>query len=411
MRTIAKSSRLDQVCYDIRGPVLEEARRLEESGARILKLNIGNPAPFGFHAPDDIVRDMIENLREADGYSDSRGLHSARRAVVEYYQGRGVEGIGLSSVYLGNGVSEFISIVMHALLEPSDEVLIPAPDYPLWTASAALAGGKPVHYICDEGADWNPDLADMEKKISPNTKAIVLINPNNPTGALYDTQVLLGIAELARRHGLIVFADEIYDRVLFDGNVHRPFAALAPDIPVISMGGISKASFGAGYRAAWMLISGDCSGISSYLEGIDMLCNMRLCANVPGQYAIQASLGTQECIEEATRPGGRLTVQRDLCHSLLNAIPGVSCVKPKGALYCFPRFDAARFSIVDDKEFIRDFLREKKVLLVQGTGFNWPRPDHARIVFLPDRDSLADALNRLASFLSARESATAQKGT
>jgi alanine-synthesizing transaminase len=403
MKTLAKSSRLDHVCYDIRGPVLDEAKRLEEEGVRILKLNIGNPAPFGFHAPDDIVRDMMENLREADGYSDSRGIHSARRAVVEYYQERGVKDIGVDSVYLGNGVSEFISIVMHALLEPGDEVLIPAPDYPLWTACAALAGGNPVHYPCDEAAQWNPDVASLEKKIGPRTKAIVIINPNNPTGALYDTEVLLRIAELARRHGLLVFADEIYDRVLYDGNVHAPFAALAPDIPVITLNGISKASFGAGYRAAWMLVSGDRAPIKSYIEGIEMLCNMRLCANVPSQFAIQASLGSQECIREATGPGGRLSRQRDACVDMLNSIPGVSCVKPKGALYCFPRFDIERFGIKDDKEFIRDFLREKKVLLVQGTGFNWPRGDHARIVFLPDEATLKDAVGRLGAFLAERD--------
>lgn len=405
MRALAKSSRLDNVCYDIRGPVLDEARRLEEEGVRILKLNIGNPAPFGFHAPDDLVEDMIANLRDADGYSDSRGIHSARRAVLEYYQARGVPDIGLSSVYLGNGVSEFISIALHALLEPGDEVLIPAPDYPLWTACTALAGGNPVHYLCDEGAGWNPDLADMERKITGRTKAIVVINPNNPTGALYDPAVLSGIAELARRNGLLTFSDEIYDRVLYDGNSHRPFAALAPDLPVITLNGISKSSFGAGYRAAWMLISGDTSAIGSYLEGVDMLCNMRLCANVPAQYAIQASLGSEECIRAATAPGGRLAAQRDVCHEMLNAIPGVSCVKPKGALYCFPRFDAKRFRIEDDKLLIRDFLREKRVLLVQGTGFNWPSPDHARIVFLPDEATLRDALTRLGDFLRAREGA------
>lgn len=405
MKAINKSSRLDNVCYDIRGPVLDEAKRLEEEGVRILKLNIGNPAPFGFHPPDDLVRDMIDNLREADGYSDSRGIHSARRAVVEYYQAKGVPGIGLSSVYLGNGVSEFISIVMHALCEPGDEILIPAPDYPLWTASAALAGGTPVHYLCDEGSGWNPDLADIERKIGARTKAIVVINPNNPTGALYDDGVLKGIAELARRRGILVFSDEIYDRVLYDGNVHRPFASIAPDIPVITLNGISKASFGAGYRAAWMLISGDTSGIKSYLEGVDMLSNMRLCANVPAQYAVQASLGSDECIRAATAPTGRLSLQRDICHEMLNAIPGVSCVKPKGALYCFPRFDSRKFRITDDQALIRDFLREQRVLLVQGTGFNWPQPDHARIVFLPDQATLRDALGRLGKFLSDRASA------
>jgi alanine-synthesizing transaminase len=399
VRTFEKSKRLDSVCYDIRGPVMDEAKRLEEAGERILKLNIGNPAPFGFHAPEDVVRDMRENLANADGYSDSRGIYPARRAVVEYYQGKGVKDIGPERVYIGNGVSEFISICLQALLDPGDEVLIPSPDYPLWTASAALAAGRPVHYRCDEGADWNPDVNDILSKVTPRTKAIVVINPNNPTGALYETSCLERIARIARERGLILFSDEIYDRVLYDGASHVPMAALAPDQPVITFNGISKASFGAGYRAGWMLVSGDLAPLRPYLEGVDMLCNMRLCSNVPAQYAIQPSLGSESCITAATRPGGRLAVQRDLCWEMLNAIPGVSCVKPRGALYCFPRFDPATFGIVDDKEFVRDFLREKKVLLVQGTGFNWPEPDHARIVFLPERDTLKDALERLASFL------------
>ncbi len=402
MRRIGKSSRLDGVCYDIRGPVMDEARRLEEAGTPILKLNIGNPAPFGFHAPEGLRADMADALAASDGYSDSRGVARARIAVADYYAAKGIADAKPERIFLGNGVSEFISICMQALLDPGDEVLIPAPDYPLWTASVALSGGVPVHYRCDESAGWNPDVADMEAKAGPNTKAVVVINPNNPTGALYSEDRLRAIAELASRKGLIVFSDEIYDRVLYDGNVHVPFASVAGSHPVFTLNGISKASFSAGYRAAWMLATGDLDPISSYVEGLEMLSNMRLCSNVPAQHAIPASLADSAPIRAATASGGRLAVQRDACWEALNAMPGVSCVKPRGAMYCFPKFDRAMYRIDDDKEFVRGFLREKRVLLVQGTGFNWPEPDHARIVFLPERAVLDEALDRLASYLADR---------
>jgi alanine-synthesizing transaminase len=404
MRRIEKSRRLDGVCYDIRGPVMDEARRLEEGGAAILKLNIGNPAPFGFHAPEALRADMAAALSSSDGYSDSRGFADARKSVADYYLAKGVRGIGPERVFLGNGVSEFISICMQALLDPGDEVLIPAPDYPLWTASVALSGGKPVHYRCDEAAGWNPDVADMEAKAGPRAKAIVVINPNNPTGALYGEERLAQIADLAARKGIIVFADEIYDRVLYDGASHVPFASIAGNHPVFTLNGISKSSFAAGYRGAWMLASGDMGPLSSYVEGIEMLCNMRLCSNVPAQHAIPASLADSAPIRTATAPRGRLALQRDLCWDALNAMPGVSCVKPCGAMYCFPKFDRSMYRIQDDKEFVRSFLREKRVLLVQGTGFNWPEPDHARIVFLPESAVLVEALGRLESYLRDRRS-------
>jgi alanine-synthesizing transaminase len=404
MRRIEKSKRLDGVCYDIRGPVMDEARRLEEEGETILKLNIGNPAPFGFHAPEGLRADMAAALASSDGYSDSRGAAASRKAVADYYLSKGVGGIGPERVFMGNGVSEFISICMQALLDPGDEVLIPAPDYPLWTASVALSGGKPVHYRCDEASGWNPDVADIEAKAGPRAKAIVVINPNNPTGALYGEERLAQIAALAARKGLIVFADEIYDRVLYDGATHVPFASIAASHPVFTMNGISKSSFAAGYRGAWMIASGDLGPVSSFLEGVEMLCNMRLCSNVPAQHAIPASLSDSAPIRAATAPGGRLAVQRDLCWEALNAMPGVFCQKPRGAMYCFPRFDRAMYRIEDDKEFVRSFLREKRVLLVQGTGFNWPEHDHARIVFLPEASVLAEALDRLASYLRDRRS-------
>ena len=397
---IKQSAKLENVLYDIRGPVLEEAKRLEEQGHRIMKLNIGNPHPFGFEAPPEILVDVIRHLPQSQGYSDSQGIRSARTAVVQHYQERGIDITDPDDVWLGNGVSELIQLALNALLDEGDEVLIPAPDYPLWTASTSLAGGRPVHYLCDEEKDWNPDLEDVRSKISKNTKAIVVINPNNPTGAVYSREVLRAIADIAVEHNLIVFADEIYDKILYDGAVHHTFAELAPDALVFTFNGLSKAYRLAGFRSGWMVVTGPRKHAASYIEGINMLTNMRLCANHPAQYAIQTALGGRQSIKDLVLPGGRLLAQRDAAVEALNRIPGVSCVVPKGALYVFPRLDPEVYEIKDDRRFVLDFLRAEHVLVVQGTGFNWPRTDHLRIVTLPWAKDLTEAIGRLGNFLS-----------
>ncbi|MCU1656517.1 MAG: aminotransferase [Pseudonocardiales bacterium] len=396
---LRQSRKLEDVCYDIRGPVLEEAKRLEEEGRRIIKLNIGNPGAFGFEAPDEILVDVVRNLPNAQGYSDSQGLLSARTAIVQHYQERGIDIVDVDDVWLGNGVSELISLSLQAMLDNGDEVLVPAPDYPLWTASTSLAGGRPVHYLCDEATGWLPDVDDLRSKITPRTKAIVVINPNNPTGAVYPEGVLLEIADLAREHGLVVMADEIYDKILYDDAVHVPFAAVAPDVFTLTFNGLSKAYRLAGFRSGWMMVSGPKRHATSYLEGITILANMRLCANVPAQHAIQMALGGRQSIRELVLPGGRLHEQRDAALKALDAIPGVTCVRPQGALYVFPRLDPAVYPIADDQQFVLQLLREQHVLVVQGTGFNWPRPDHLRIVTLPRADDLTEAIGRIGEFL------------
>jgi alanine-synthesizing transaminase len=399
-REIRQSDKLAHVLYDIRGPVLEEAKRLEEQGHRIMKLNIGNPHPFGFEAPPEILVDVTRHLQQAQGYSDSQGIRSARTAVVQHYQTLGIDITDPDDIWLGNGVSELIQLSLNALLNEGDEVLIPAPDYPLWTASTTLAGGTPVHYLCDENNDWNPDLDDIRSKITSNTKAIVVINPNNPTGAVYSRQTLRAIAELAIEHNLIVFADEIYDKILYDDAVHHCMAELAPDAFVVTFNGLSKAYRLAGFRSGWMMMTGPRKHAASYIEGVNMLTNMRLCANHPAQYAIQTALGGRQSIKELVLPGGRLLAQRDAAVAALQAIPGVSCVVPKGALYVFPKLDPTMYPIADDRRFVLDFLRAEKVLVVQGTGFNWPRTDHLRIVTLPWAKDLTEAIERLGRFLS-----------
>ena len=397
---IKQSAKLENVLYDIRGPVLEEAKRLEEQGHRIMKLNIGNPHPFGFEAPPEILVDVIRHLPQSQGYSDSQGIRSARTAVVQHYQERGIDITDPDDVWLGNGVSELIQLALNALLDEGDEVLIPAPDYPLWTASTSLAGGRPVHYLCNEADGWNPDLEDIRSKISKNTKAIVVINPNNPTGAVYSRQVLRQIADIAVEHNLIVFADEIYDKILYDDAVHQTFAELAPDALVFTFNGLSKAYRLAGFRSGWMVVTGPRKHAASYIEGINMLTNMRLCANHPAQYAIQTALGGRQSIKDLVLPGGRLLAQRDAAVEALHRIPGVSCVVPKGALYVFPRLDPEMYEIKDDRRFVLDFLRAEHVLVVQGTGFNWPSTDHLRIVTLPWAKDLTEAIGRLGNFLS-----------
>jgi alanine-synthesizing transaminase len=397
---LRQSRKLENVCYDIRGPVLEEAKRLEEEGRRIIKLNIGNPAPFGFEAPEEVLVDVIRNLPSAQGYSDSRGLLSARTAIVQHYQARGLDIEDVDDIWLGNGVSELITMSLQAMLDDGDEVLVPAPDYPLWTASTSLAGGRPVHYRCDEATGWLPDLEDIRAKISPQTKAIVVINPNNPTGAVYPREVLDGIADVAREHGLVVLADEIYDKILYDDAVHVAFATVAPDVFTLTFNGLSKAYRLAGFRSGWLMVSGPKKHASSYLEGITILANMRLCANVPAQHAIQIALGGRQSVNDLVLPGGRLRAQRDTAVTALRAIPGVSCVEPKGALYVFPRLDPKMYPIKDDQQFVLQLLREQHVLVVQGTGFNWPDADHLRIVTLPRVDDLAEAIGRLGTFLA-----------
>ncbi len=402
---LRKSAKLAGVCYDIRGPVLEHAKRLEDEGHRLIKLNIGNPAPFGFEAPEEIVVDVIKNIRGASGYSDSKGLFSARKAVMHYCQSKGIRGVDIEDIYLGNGVSELITLALQALLDAGDEVLVPAPDYPRWTAAVTLAGGTARHYRCDEGADWLPDLDDLRRNITPRTRALVVINPNNPTGALAPPELLRDLLEIARRHRLIVYADEIYDKVLYDGRSHTSIASLADDVLCITMNGLSKNYRACGYRAGWMVVSGEKRHAADYIEGLTMLASMRLCANVPGQCAIQTALGGYQSIDELVLPTGRLGRQRDVAHELLTSIPGVTCVKPKAALYLFPRLDPKVYPIADDQRFILDLLLEEKVLLVQGTGFNWPSPDHFRVVFLPHADDLTEAIGRVGRFLERRRSA------
>ncbi len=398
-REFRKSDKLADVCYDIRGPVLDKARQMEEEGQRIIKLNIGNLAVFGFDPPDEIVQDMIRNLPAAAGYTDSKGLFAPRKAIQHYTQEKGIAGVEIADVFLGNGASELIAMSMNALLNNGDEVLLPAPDYPLYTAVVSLSGGRPVHYMCDEQSDWLPDLDDIRRKITPNTKALVVINPNNPTGALYPREMLLELVEIARQHQLIVFADEIYDKTLFDGNTHTSIASLADDVLFLTFNGLSKNYRSCGYRAGWMVVSGNKRQAHDYIEGLGMLASMRLCANTPGQLAIQTALGGYQSIKDLVAPGGRLTRQRDLAYELLTQIPGVSVVKPKAALYMFPRLDPKIYPITDDQQFAFDLLAQERVLIVQGTGFNWPRPDHFRLVFLPNADDLGEAIGRIARFL------------
>jgi alanine-synthesizing transaminase len=400
MRPVTQSKKLQDVCYEIRGPVLAEARRLEDEGHRILKLNIGNPAPFGFEAPEDILVDVIQELPHAQGYSDSKGILSARRAVKQHYEVREFPPVDIEEIYLGNGVSELIVMAMQGLLDNGDEVLIPAPDYPLWTAATSLAGGRPVHYVCDEAAGWAPDLDDIRSKVTDRTKAIVVINPNNPTGAVYPRAVLEEIAQVAREHQLIVMADEIYDKILYDEAEHTSVAGLAPDLFCLTFNGLSKAYRVAGFRSGWLALTGPKEHARNYIEGLDILANMRLCANVPAQHAIQVALGGYQSITELILPGGRLLEQRNVAWELLNQIEGVSCTKPEGALYLFPRLDPKVHDIGDDERFALDLLREQKLLVVQGTGFNWPTPDHFRLVFLPRVEELEDAVGRLEKFLS-----------
>nr|WP_216863946.1 pyridoxal phosphate-dependent aminotransferase [Polynucleobacter sp. MWH-Creno-3A4] len=399
VKPILKSQKLNHVCYDIRGPVLEIAQRMEEEGHKLIKLNIGNVGVFGFDPPEEIQLDMIRNLSNASAYSDSKGIFAARKAIMQYCQEKGIQGVTLDDVYTGNGVSELIVLSMNALLNDGDEVLVPAPDYPLWTAAVSLSSGTPVHYLCDEANDWAPDLNDLRKKITPRTKAIVVINPNNPTGAIYSKEVLLEITKIAREHGLILFADEIYDKMLYDEEKHISLASLSTDVVVITFNGLSKNYRSCGYRAGWMVVSGDKEMVRDYIEGLNMLASMRLCANVPGQYAIQTALGGYQSINDLVAEGGRLARQRDLAWKLITEIPGVTCVKPKSALYLFPKLDPEMYPIEDDQQFVADLLKEEKVLLVQGSGFNWGKPDHFRVVFLPHEDVLKEAISRLARFL------------
>ena len=399
MKKIKQSDKLNKVCYDIRGPVLEEAKRLEEEGYRILKLNIGNPAAFGFEAPDEIIQDVIRNLSNAQGYSDSKGLFSARKAIMQECQKIEIGGVDINDIYLGNGVSELIVMAMQALLNNGDEVLLPAPDYPLWTAAVSLAGGTPVHYVCDEGADWFPDLKDMEKKITPNTKALVIINPNNPTGAVYSREVLLDIVKFARKHKLVIFSDEIYSKILYDEAVHVPIASLCDDLLVVTFNGLSKSYRLAGFRSGWMVLSGAKDKAENYIEGLEILSNMRLCANVPAQFAVQTALGGYQSINELILPGGRLREQRDLAWNMISQIHGVTCVKPKGAIYMFPRLDPEIYPVKDDAKFIYDLLEKEKILLVQGSAFNIKDKNHFRIVFLPNIDVLQQAISKIERFL------------
>ena len=399
MKTINKSAKLSHVLYDVRGPIVDAARQMEEEGQKIIRLNIGNLAPFGFDAPEEIQQDMIRNLPNSAGYSDSKGIFAARKAVMHYSQQQQVEGVSLDDIYLGNGASDLISMATNALLDDGDELLVPAPDYPLWTASASLSGGKPVHYLCDEDHGWMPNLADLRSKITPRTKGLVVINPNNPTGALYSDELLQGLVQIARQHQLVLLADEVYDKVLYDEARHTAIASLSTDVLTLTFNSLSKAYRACGYRAGWMVVSGDKSHARDYIEGLNMLANIKLGSNVPGQWAIQTALGGYQSIHDLTREGGRLRRQRDLAYQLITAIPGVSCVKPQAALYMFPRLDPRIYPIADDRQFFMEVLRATRVMLVQGTGFNWPSPDHFRIVFLPHEDDLREAIQRLARFL------------
>ncbi|MCH2357162.1 MAG: pyridoxal phosphate-dependent aminotransferase [Pseudomonadales bacterium] len=399
MDNIEQSNKLSNVCYDIRGPVLDHARRLEEDGHQILRLNIGNPAPFGFNAPDEILHDVIHNLASAQGYCDSKGLYSARKAIMQECQKIGIDGVDIDDIYLGNGVSELITMAMQALLNDGDEVLIPAPDYPLWTAAVSLSGGKPVHYVCDEAADWFPDIRDIEAKISPHTRALVIINPNNPTGAVYSKDILLELIELARRHELILFTDEIYSKIVYDEAQYIPLASLADDLFIVSFNGLSKSYRLAGFRSGWMILSGNKASAEDYIEGLEILTNMRLCANVPAQFAVQTALGGYQSINELILPGGRLKLQRDLTWELLSQIPGVSCVKPAGAIYMFPKLDPSVYRIENDVALIMDILEQEKILLVQGSAFNIQDSQHFRLVFLPREDELKQAVLQIARVL------------
>ena len=395
-----RSDKLANVLYDIRGPVLKEAKRLEAEGAKIIHLNTGNPAPFGFDAPEELIHDVIANIRNAQGYCDSKGIFSARKAVMQYYQTRSVPGVDIENIYLGNGASELIVMAMQGLINNADEVLIPSPDYPLWTAAVNLSGGKAVHYICDEKSDWNPDIGDIRSKITSRTRAIVVINPNNPTGAVYPREVLEEICEIASSQKLILLSDEIYDKTIYDGTEHVAMGSICTDVLCITFNGLSKNYRAAGFRSGWMLLSGNLSKAHDYQDGLDTLASMRLCANVPAQYAVQASLGGYQSIADLTAPGGRLEEQRSTACNLMSQIPGISCVKPKGALYLFPRVDTKKFGIKDDQKMVLDLLIEKKVLLVQGTGFNWPQPDHFRLVFLPEKETLEQVIADIADFFS-----------
>ena len=399
MKPIVKSAKLANVCYDIRGPIMDRARQMEEDGHKIIKLNIGNLAVFGFDAPEEIQQDMIRNLPNSAGYSDSKGIFAARKAVMHETQRQGILGVTLDDIYLGNGASELIVMATNALLDDGDELLLPAPDYPLWTAAASLSGGTPVHYMCDESNGWMPDINDIRAKVTSKTKGIVVINPNNPTGALYSKALLQQIVDLAREHSLVIYADEVYDKVLYDDVVHTPIASLSTDVLTLTFNSLSKSYRSCGYRAGWMVLSGDKRPATDFIEGLNMLSNMRLCANVPGQWAVQTALGGYQSIKELVCEGGRLRKQRDLAYELISAIPGLSCVRPQAALYMFPRLDPKIYPIVDDQKFFLDMLEETKVMLVQGTGFNWPQPDHFRIVFLPHEDDLREAIGRVAKFL------------
>ncbi len=400
MNLYKKSNKLDKVCYDIRGPVLDEATRMEEDGMRVLKLNIGNPAPFGFDAPEELIQDVIYNLPNSQGYIESKGLFSARKAIMQECQKTGIRNVEIGDIYIGNGVSELIVMAMQALLNNGDEVLVPSPDYPLWTAAVTLSSGSAVHYVCDEQDDWAPDIDDIKSKITTHTKAIVVINPNNPTGAVYPRETLQAIVDLAREHNLIILADEIYDKILYDGVKHIPLGSLSEDVLTLTMNGLSKSYRAAGFRSGWMIVSGPKYRAKDFIQGLDMLSSMRLCANVPTMWAIQTALGGYQSINDLVLPTGRMGAQRDLAHEMLNAIPGVSCVKPKGAIYMFPKLDAKRFNISNDEQFVLDFLRQEKVLLVHGTGFNLKTPDHFRLVFLPRVDDLERAISSLERFLS-----------
>ena len=399
MKKIHKSNKLSNVCYDIRGPIMDRARQMEEEGHKIIKLNIGNLAVFGFDAPEEIQQDMIRNLPASAGYSDSKGIFAARKAVMHETQKQGIKGVTLDDIYLGNGASELIVMATNALLNNGDELLLPAPDYPLWTAAVSLSGATPVHYMCDESNGWMPSIDDIKSKINKNTKGIVVINPNNPTGALYSPELLTQIVALAREHGLVVFADEVYDKVLYDGVTHTPIGSLSEDVLTLTFNSLSKSYRSCGYRAGWMVVSGDKKPAADYIEGLNMLSNMRLCSNVPGQWAVQTALGGYQSINDLVAEGGRLRKQRDLAYELITAIPGVTCVKPQAALYMFPRLDPKIYHIKDDQQFFLEMLQETKVMLVQGTGFNWPSTDHFRIVFLPHEDDLREAISRIAKFL------------
>lgn len=400
MRTFKKSSKLDHVCYDVRGPVLDEANRMQADGIDVLKLNIGNPAPFGFSAPEEVITDMISTLRSAQGYSDSHGIFAARKAIMQYAQTKNIPNVSMEHIYTGNGVSELINLVTQGLIDNGDEILVPSPDYPLWTGCVTLAGGKAVHYICDEQSEWYPNIEDMRSKITDKTKAIVIINPNNPTGAVYPKEVLEQIVELAREHELMIFSDEIYDRLVMDGIEHTSIASLAPDLFCITLNGLSKSHMIAGFRCGWMILSGAKEKAKDYIEGLNMLSNMRLCSNVPAQCIVQTALGGHQSVKNYLVPGGRIYEQREFIYNAINDIPGLSAVKPKAAFYIFPKMDTKKFNILDDEKFVLDLLKEKKVLLTHGRGFNWAEPDHFRIVYLPNIEQLKDATGKIADFLS-----------